>query len=572
MLHCMTVDGDRASGGGVDAISERYVRQVAALNPLTATTCGMAGHERELPDLSPAGHQARTNLARTTLGELAGVPAQLSDTDRVTVAAMRERLGLDVERAEAGEDLRALDVIESPIQNLRAVFDLMPTATEADWSDVAARLAAVPDAVAGYRRSPEAARAQGNVAARRQVAKVAAQCADYGGADGFFRSFAAHARVDGGTPPVALAGELARGADAAAEAYREFGAYLRTHLLPAAPAEDAVGPERYAMASRYFLGTSVDLAETYRWGLDELAGIEAEMNEVGRQLVPDGGVEDAIAALDADPARRIRGKERFREWMQQLSDRTLAELADTHFDIPEPIRRLDCKIAPTTTGGIYYTPPSEDFSRPGAMWWSVPAGVEDFSTWREVTTVFHEGVPGHHLQCGQTVYRAAELNRWRRLVCWVSGHGEGWALYVERLMADLGHLDDPGARMGMLDAQAFRAARVAVDIGVHLRLPVPAELGSGIWHAGNAWTFLRTHTRIGEQLLAFELDRYLGWPGQAPSYKVGERIWLQLRERVRAAEGERFDLTAFHRRALDIGSVGLDVLRQALLGERGAAV
>src|SRR5690606_4960443 len=119
-------------------------------------------------------------------------------------------------------------------------------------------------------------------------------------------------------------------------------------------------------------------------------------------------------------------------WMQDVSDRSVAELGATHFDIPEPLRRLECCIAPTDEGGIYYTPPSEDFSRPGRMWWSVPPGVTEFETWRELTTVHHEGVPGHHLQCGIAVHNTAMLNGWRRNN-WNSGHGEGWALYAERL-------------------------------------------------------------------------------------------------------------------------------------------
>ena len=97
------------------------------------------------------------------------------------------------------------------------------------------------------------------------------------------------------------------------------------------------------------------------------------------------------------------------------------------------------------------------------MWWSVPRGADTFHTWQETTTVFHEGVPGHHLQIGRSVVNADRLNRWRRMGCWVSGHGEGWALYAERLMAELGWLDDAGNRMGMLDAQRFRAARVVID-------------------------------------------------------------------------------------------------------------
>jgi uncharacterized protein (DUF885 family) len=197
----------------------------------------------------------------------------------------------------------------------------------------------------------------------------------------------------------------------------------------------------------------------------------------------------------------------------------------------------------------------------------VPKGITEFNTWRERTTVYHEGVPGHHLQVAQTVYRSNLLNRWRRIASWVSGHGEGWALYAERLMADLGFLDDPADFLGMLDAQSMRAARVVLDIGIHCGLPAPAEVGGGEWDYDKAWAFLAAHCRMNEGFRRFELDRYLGWPGQAPSYKIGERIWLQLREDARAKAGPAFDLRQFHRSALDVGSVGLDVLRGAVLGD-----
>jgi uncharacterized protein (DUF885 family) len=165
--------------------------------------------------------------------------------------------------------------------------------------------------------------------------------------------------------------------------------------------------------------------------------------------------------------------------MQATSDRAVAELGKTHFDIPEEIRRLECMIAPTNEGGIYYTGPTDDFSRPGRMWWSVPEGVDSFDTWRELTTVYHEGVPGHHLQIAQAVYNRAELNSWRRLLAGSSGHAEGWALYAERLMEQLGYLDDPADRLGMLDGQRMRAARVVLDIGVHLGKPRPTARASG---------------------------------------------------------------------------------------------
>ena len=253
--------------------------------------------------------------------------------------------------------------------------------------------------------------------------------------------------------------------------------------------------------------------------------------------------------------------------MQDKSDAAVDALADVHFDIPEPIRRLECMIAPTHDGVMYYTQPAEDFSRPGRMWWSVPEGQTDFSTWRETTTVYHEGVPGHHLQLAQTIYRRETLNRWQRSMCWVSGHGEGWALYAERLMDELGYLEDPGDKLGMLDGQMMRAVRVVVDLGMHLELPIPPGTG---FHDGEHWTpalgweYMTANVNIEEAQLAFELDRYLGWPGQAPAYKVGERTWFQAREDARRRKGADFDLKTFHRQALDLGSIGLAPLREAL--------
>ncbi|TDB92679.1 DUF885 family protein, partial [Micromonospora fluostatini] len=302
----------------------------------------------------------------------------------------------------------------------------------------------------------------------------------------------------------------------------------------------------------------------------ELARLEADMRTVSARIAGAGAtIDEAVAALDADPARTIQGKEAFRDWMQALADRTIDDLHGLHFDIPEQVRRIECRLAPTSDGAIYYTGPSEDFSRPGRMWWAVPQGITEFSTWREVTTVFHEGAPGHHLQIGQTAVRADRLNRWQRLLCWISGHGEGWALYAERLMDELGYLEDPGDKLGMLDGQAFRAARVIVDIGMHLELTIPK--GNPFdFHPGERWTpelgweFMRAHCRVPDENLRFELNRYLGRPGQAPAYKVGERIWLQAREDAKIRKGPDFDLKEFHQQALDLGALGLDPLRQAL--------
>jgi uncharacterized protein (DUF885 family) len=548
----------------VDEIADAHLDAEVALDPIAATYLGTPGYDTELTDYSPAGTAARREVGLRTLRALDdATPAD--EVDRVSIAAMRERLGLAEELYAIEADDHDLNVLSSPLQSLRSVYDLMRKDTADDWATIATRLAKTPQAMAGYVQSLRAGMARGATPARRQVEQCAAQAERHGSADGFFAELAAGARAGDDELPGSVATQLGQAAAVAAHTYTELARFLREELLPVARAQDAVGREEYALRSRYFLGAQVDLDETYEWGREELARIEAEMREVAQTIKPGATPDEAMQALDDDPARQLEGTDALQAWMQRLSDTAVRELADTHFDIPEPIRRLECCIAPTHEGGIYYTGPSEDFSRPGRMWWSVPDDVTTFGTWRETTTVYHEGVPGHHLQVAQTVFRSTLLNRWRRLGCWVSGHGEGWALYAERLMADLGYLDDPGDRMGMLDGQRMRAARVVLDIGVHCGLDAPAELGGGTWDADKAWEFFRHKANMAESLLRFEVDRYLGWPGQAPSYKVGERLWLDVRDQVRAREGESFDLAGFHRRALDLGSVGLDVLREALL-------
>ena len=548
--------------GVINDIAEQYVVRATDLDPVMATSVGIAGHDDQLTDLSLDGFAARAELDRATVAELT-VAEPETERERVARAAMLERLGLAVELYDADETTRELNVIASWIQGVRQVFDLMPTDGEEAQRNIAVRMAAIPAAYANLQQTYTEAARDNRVAARRQVIECAKQCAQWSApGNSFYRGLVDRTGATG-----ALLAELTAAADAASAATAELGKFLETELLPLAPDRDAVGRDRYALASRSFLGAAIDLDEAYAWGWDEVMRLEAEMVRVAGLIVPGGSVKDATAQLDADPARQITGAENLKSWMQDFADRTIAELHGTHFDIPEPARRIEAMIAPTSDGGIYYTGPSEDWTRPGRMWWTVPDGVEQFSTWKEITTIYHEGVPGHHLQVSQAVFEKESLNRWQRLLCWVSGHGEGWALYAERLMAELGYLADPGAMLGMLDSQLLRAARVVVDLGVHLELPIPAGTG---WHEGETWTaelawdFLRSRVHMEDEMLRFELNRYLGWPGQAPSYKLGERIWLQAREDARQRKGASFGLRDFHSQALALGALGLDPLREAL--------
>lgn len=549
----------------VDAVADAHFEAAVALSPMLATYLGIPGHDADLDDLSPGGFAALADLNRRTLAALDGLDP-VDDVDRVTISAMHERLGLELEIAATGWDRATLNNLASPVQGVRDVFDLMPTDTAEHWRTIAARMAQIPRALAQYAQTLVGAAAEGHVSSARAVRACIDQCAQFTAPDGYFATFLDGARLADDAP---LADEdqarLRTAVQAAATAYRSLGDHLRDRILPHAPQADAVGRERYALASRSFLGATVDLEETYAWGQEELARITADMQSTAERIIGRPDVPAAIEALRADPTYQLHGTDELKAWMQTRADEAIALLHPTHFDIPEPAHRIECLIAPTQTGGIYYTGPSDDFTRPGRMWWSVPKGETEFGTWSELSTVYHEGVPGHHLQVAQAVYRRDLLNQWRRMMCWTSGHGEGWALYAERLMAEFGHMDDPGHRMGMLCMQSLRAARVVLDIGVHCEFEAPAEVGGGAWDHDKAWAFLTAHAFESEGLLRFELDRYLTWAGQAPSYKIGERLWLQMREEVRRREGEAFSLKDFHARALDLGSVGLDVLREALL-------
>lgn len=548
----------------IDRIAEDWVATMVDLDPDTAIWMGVEGRIGEIGDQSPAGHERYVAEAKKVV-EALRAEEPVDDVDRVTRTDMLAELELEIAAHDAGYHLRDLNVIASPAQGIREMFDLMPTATEQDWAVIATRLGNVPGAVDGYIETLRAGIAAGTVPARRQVAEVAQQARKHGDPLGFFADLARDAAPEaGGELPASLAADLRNGAEASAEAYDRLARFLETELAPAATEQDAVGRDFYALRSRHFLGAEIDLDETYEWGIEELARMVAEQERIAGEIVPGGSVHDAIAALEKDPSRKLHGTEALQRWMQETSDRAVAELSANHFDIPKPVRELECMIAPTQEGGIYYTGPADDFSRPGRMWWSVPEGVTEFDTWRELTTVYHEGVPGHHLQIGQAVYNRATLNLWRRQLGGTSGHAEGWALYAERLMEELGYLDDPADRLGMLDGQRMRAARVVLDIGVHLGKPRPD--GKGVWDADYALAFMREHVNMNDAFIRFEVNRYLGWPGQAPSYKVGQRIWEEIRDAAQAREGAAFSFKDFHKSALDIGGVGLDTLRATLLG------
>jgi uncharacterized protein (DUF885 family) len=561
----VTTVTDAAAPVGVRALADDYVRRLADLDTRVATSLGTHPGDDRVPDLSPDGQHALDDLGRSVLTALPTATVA-DDDDRRCARLLRERLEAHLAWSDADEHLRAMRNIFGPHAQVRQMFELMPTTTPDDWAVVARRMARVPEAYAGYTASLTEGSRRGLHAAPRQVETVIAQLDDWLAGDGgsWFHGFATKA-PDGTSPAVRSA--LKDAANAAATAAAGLRDHLATQYLPAAQGTpDAVGADRYRLGARMSTGSDLDLADAYAWGWDEFRRLDAEMRREAEAVLPGAGPVPAMRHLDEN-GDAVGGVEEVRAWLQQMMDTAMTELDGTHFDIAEPVRTVEAMIAPPGSAAApYYTRPSLDFSRPGRTW--LPTlGQTRFPLWGLISTWYHEGVPGHHLQLAQWAHLSDRLSAYQTSIGSVSGNTEGWALYSERLMDELGYLTLPGARLGYLDAQQMRAIRVVIDIGMHLGLEVPAD---SPLHAGKTWTpeiareFFGAHSGRPGPFLDSEIVRYLGWPGQAISYKLGERAWLAGRDAAKAARGADFDLKSWHAAALSLGSLGLDDLTAEL--------
>ncbi len=562
----------RAPGRAVRDVADGYVTALAELNPLLSTSLGLRAGEDRLPDLSPAGQQAADDLARATLAGLDAALAgygqageQPGGGERRCARLLHERLEADLAWSGAGEHLRSLSNIFGPVQAVRGIFPMMPAATADDWAAIARRMARVPQAVAGYTESLAAGASRGLFAAPRQAATVAGQLREWAaaaGGRGWFAEFAAAADV-----PPALRGRLDAAARAAAAAVSELAGWLAGEYLPRAEGTpDGAGRDRYLIGARRWTGADIDPATVYDWGWEQYRELAGQLRAEAAAILPGATATEAMRYLD-EHSEIVEGTEAVRARLQQITDDAIAGLDGSSFELAGPIRRVEACLAPAGSAAApYYTMPSRDFARPGRTW--LPTlGQTSFPLWNLLSTWYHEGVPGHHLQLAQWMLVSDQLSLYQTSAGQVSACSEGWALYAERLMDELGYLTAPGARIGYLDAQMMRAIRVIVDIGMHLELPLPAgaPMAPGQrWTAELAREFFLAHSGRPAGFISSEIDRYLSAPGQAISYKLGERAWLAGRDAARAARGSAFDLKAWHMAALSLGSLGLDDLTAEL--------
>ncbi len=560
-------------------LCDAFVADFAELSPVQATLCGVRGSYDGWDDYSLAGADGMRSMLQGYRDRIAALSSTADRWARVARRVALEFLDERILFITSEDHLNDLNNIESTFQHIKMVFDLMDPSTVEGASAVATRLETIAAPLAGYRATLAAGLAKGRGAAKRQVRAAIAQARVHAGPTSSLlelpRTIAAAHPTE-----TALTARVERGVATAQVAFTQMGDWLESTYLPGAPEREPVGAERYARASRRFVGDEVDPHETYAWGWGEVARIDAAMREVASKIRPGATLRDVVESLRTDPSYSAGSLDAFIEHMRGLQSRALAELSKSHFDVPEQIRRLDVKLAPKGTAlGAYYIPPSDGFSRVGTVYY-VPGEDTSYPLFEEVTTAYHEGFPGHHLQCGLQVLFADRLTTLHRLLVCVSGYAEGWALYAEALMHELGYLDRPEYVLGMYLAKMFRACRVVMDIGLHLELEVPEGLPAEVYgpvHAGEVWSydlakkFLEHHAFTRPDFAASEITRYLGWPGQAISYKLGERILLELREEVKASLGDRFDLKAFHSAVLSTGSVGLAHLRDVVREELGVS-
>ncbi len=545
------------------ALSDEATDLAAAADPIQATMAGVSGHDHEWPDLSPEGHERR-----------AGVWADIARRARACeIGDQRDQLALDVlldecnlvaTLADAGEHLRDLNNIASPHQDLRMVFGSNDTGSLEGWEAILSRLESLPTALEQYRQSLEEGRARGLAVARRQVEAVIEQGRLATAADSSFDQLLT--KLDRwGEASESFTASIGTAIDGAKAAFEAFNAYLETTYAPDAVEADGVGRDRYAMLAGLYLGTSLDLEETYAWGWDEVERLWAELQEVAAEIDSSKSSAEVFEMLMTDPAYAMTSTDEFIVFMKDRQMQALEQLDGSHFDVPEPIKTINVQVEPAGgASAASYVGPSEDFSRPGSIWYPIE-GKTFLPLFQEITTAYHEGFPGHHLQGGVQICQGDRLSRFHRTWVWYPGSGEGWALYAERFMDELGYLERPEYRVGLLTSQLFRSSRIAIDIGVHLDLPIPDSV---TFHPGEEWTFdlayqlLRTRALLRHDEAESEVIRYFGWPGQAISYKVGEQAILDLRAEHRGRPD--FDLKTFHADLLAVGSVGLDVLRSQM--------
>ena len=527
-------------------LSHTYIDDEAALSPMGCTYLGNGLNQDKLDDFSIAGAAVSAELTRKTLKKLLELKP-IDEIDRIAQTVMQERLESSLALHDSQESFVLWNVLTSPPSNVRSIFELMPKSTDKDFDNIAKRLAAVDGAYKSWTGAIMEVAKSGKTTAQRQVRGVIEQLNNY--ANGGFSAMSKNFDAAGKYPAIHENAKLAEKAAA------ETAEFLKNQYLPIATPEDAVGADRYAVWARYFTGAKLDLRATYEWGMADLKAINARMWEIAEQIKPGAKTLREVADhLDKDPKYVIKGKDNVVKFLQEFTDAAIARMDGEYFEIDDRIKICEARLAPEGSASApYYNPPSEDLSRPGTTW--IPMlGKDQVSSWHLVSTWYHEAVPGHHLQVATTKINTDRLNRFQRNRVWVSGYGEGWALYAETLGYDMGLFKDPYQRFGTLSDEMLRAMRLVVDTGIH----------SKGWTREQAIDYMLANSDMGKTDATAEVERYIAITSQALAYKIGALTILRLKDKAKKELGTKFDVREFHNQVLNTGALPLTVLEKKI--------
>ncbi|MGM9515625.1 DUF885 domain-containing protein [Roseateles sp. DB2] len=537
-----------------------WARDMAA-DPLLATYVGETAHNAHWPDLSPTARAARQAADRSALAQLQAIPrGELPEQEALTHELFELELQGRIKLQDFFHEAYGITAREGP-QSLNELAELMPLDSPADLRVWLQRLRGLPQYLVQFQDLLAEAAARGHTQPHflmeRVLPQLDAQLVDEPAASPFFSAF--RALPDAWPEAEDLRTEaLSLIHQQLVPAYRRFRTFFAEHYLSACRESHGIwdspqGEAYYANRIAHHTNTALSAEDIHQIGLAEVARIQGEMQAVMASLDFEGSLQDFFEWLRTDPRFYAPDADSlFAAYVLACKriDPELPKLFGTLPRTPYGVRPIPDTSAPNTTAA-YYSGPSEDGRRAGYYYVNLYRPEMRPLYEVEVLTA-HEAVPGHHLQIALAQEQGA-LPKFRRFAAYNS-YLEGWALYAERLGYELGLYRDPFSHFGQLTYDMWRAVRLVVDTGIHaLR-----------WTREEAIAYFRAHAPKTEVDIVNEIDRYIGWPAQALSYKIGQLHLLALRSRAEQALGDRFELRAFHDAVLAGGAVPLAVLERRI--------
>ena len=547
-----------ADEAALDDVIERHWQWVLEQYPEQRLEYGDRSGNASWTDRSPEAFRQRYEDEGRFVSQLEQIePATLSADGRVNRSMLLRELRDNRSEFEDGLHLIALDMRSGP-QHWHSMIDYLPMETEQDYRDWLMRLKALPEQLTQYQalldKGIQKERTQAQIVMSRVPAQIQSLL-DVDASDSpFFKAFSKLPDHFDTSQQETLKREAREIIEQELNpALTQLLAFIEERYVPAARAPGIGslpgGKQVYTRLAQHFTTTDMTPDEIHDIGLREVARIRSEMEAVIEEVGFEGDIAAFNAFLRTDPQFYYDSPEALLEGYQAVSKRLDPGLVKLFGKLPRApygVRPIPDEEAPDTTTA-YYMRPAIDGSRPG--WYYVnlyqPEVRPKFEM--EVLSV-HESVPGHHLQIAlaQELTGLPEFRRNGGFTAFI----EGWGLYSERLGYDMGLYTDPYSRYGQLVYDMWRAVRLVVDTGMHY-------FG---WDRQRAIDYFLANAAKSEADIVNEIDRYIGWPGQALAYKIGQLKMLQLRAEAEEALGEQFDIRAFHDEMLGAGALPLDVL------------